>query len=173
MRVQIAPSKGAIFRGKVMPGHDRDAVWVVDSGGPKEACVTWVHIGATWRTRLNRPCSAAVQKRLNRSRCRFGVDSGGMGPRNHVLDGVLIVPCQGTIFRGKDMPGHTRRHSAVSCVKMGEKIEMPFGLWTRVGPKKHEVHTGGTWRIPLNRPCAAVMRPFRQISLTICLFRYR
>jgi len=36
---------------------DQDAVWVVDSGGPKEACVTWVHIGATWRIRLNRPCS--------------------------------------------------------------------------------------------------------------------
>jgi len=24
---------------------DRDAVWVVDSGGPKEACVTRGHIG--------------------------------------------------------------------------------------------------------------------------------
>jgi len=31
-------------------------------------------------------------------------------------------------------------------------------------------HTGATWRIPLHRPCAAVMRPFCQITLTSCLF---
>jgi len=55
MGVQIAPCEWTIFRGKDMPGHaprhcamscakngrtDRDAVWVVDSDGPKEACVT-------------------------------------------------------------------------------------------------------------------------------------
>jgi len=40
---------------------DRDAVWYVDSGGPKEACIRWVHIGATWRIRLNRPCAAAMR----------------------------------------------------------------------------------------------------------------
>ena len=33
----------------------RDAVWVLDSGGSKKACVTWGHIGATWRIRLNHP----------------------------------------------------------------------------------------------------------------------
>jgi len=54
---------------------------------------------------------------------------------------------------------------AVSCKKMVEPIEMPFGLWTRVVPRKHVVwcacgvHTGVTWRIPLNRPRAAAMRP--------------
>jgi len=41
----------------------RDAVWVMDSGGPKEACVTWGHIGAGWRIRLNRPCAAAMAMR--------------------------------------------------------------------------------------------------------------
>jgi len=40
---------------------DRDAVWVVDSGGPMEACITWGHIGATCRIRLNRPCAAAMR----------------------------------------------------------------------------------------------------------------
>jgi len=40
---------------------DRHAAWVVDSGVPKEACVTWGHIRATWRIRLNRPCAAAVR----------------------------------------------------------------------------------------------------------------
>ena len=34
----------------------RDAVWVVDCGGPTEVRVTWgVHIGETWQIRLNRP----------------------------------------------------------------------------------------------------------------------
>ena len=31
------------------------------------------------------------------------------------------------------------------------------------------VHTGATWRIRLNRPCAAAMRSFCQITLTTCL----
>jgi len=53
----------------------------------------------------------------------------------HVLVGVQIVPRKVAIFRGKDMPGHARLHSAVSCTKMAEPIEMPFGLWTRVGPR--------------------------------------
>jgi len=35
---------------------DRHAVQVVDSGGPKEACIT-----ATWRIRLNHPCVAAMR----------------------------------------------------------------------------------------------------------------
>jgi len=50
---------------------DRFAVWVVDSGGPKEAkvqqfnCIrqcalTGGHIGATWRIRLNRPSVEAM-----------------------------------------------------------------------------------------------------------------
>jgi len=36
------------------------------------------------------------------------------------------------------MSGHAR-HSAVS---LAEPIEMPFGLWTRVGRRKHELHGG-------------------------------
>jgi len=39
---------------------------------------------------------------------------------------------------------------------MVEPMEMPFGLWTPVGPGKHVlrgVHIGETWRIRLNRPC--------------------
>ena len=33
----------------------------------------------------------------------------------------------------KTCSGHTRRHCAVSCAKMDEQIEMPFGFWARVG----------------------------------------
>ena len=39
----------------------------------------------------------------------------------------------------------------------------PFGLWTRVSRRKHLLHgghIGATWRIQLNRPCAAAMRPY-------------
>jgi len=31
------------------------------------------------------------------------------------------------------MPDNT----AASCAKIAEPIEMPFGLWTRVGQRKH------------------------------------
>jgi len=50
----------------------------------------------------------------------------------------------------------------VSFAKTAEPIEMAFGIWTRVSLGKHVlggVHTGATWRIPLNRPCATAMRP--------------
>jgi len=60
-----------------------------------------------------------------------------VGSTKHVLD-VLDPPCQETIITGKDMPGHARRHYAVSCAKMAEPIDLPFGLWTRVGRKKHK-----------------------------------
>ena len=44
---------------------------------------------------------------------------------------------------------------------MAEPIEMPFGMWTWMGPRKHVlhgVHIGATWRIRLNRSRAAAMR---------------
>ena len=71
---------------------DRDAVWVIDSGGPKEECIRW-------------------------------------GPD---------LPSKEAIIRGKDMLGHTRRHSAVSCAKTAEPIDLPFGLWTQLGRRKHK-----------------------------------
>jgi len=36
-----------------------------------------------------------------------------------------------------------RRHPAVSCAKMAKPIEMPFGLWTQVGRRKHVLDGGG------------------------------
>jgi len=42
-----------------------------------------------------------------------------------------------------------------------------------VGPRVHllgGMHTGAIWRISLNRPRAAVMRPFCQINLTTCYY---
>ena len=38
------------------------------------------------------------------------------------------------------------RPSAVSCVNTAEPIEMPFGLWTPVGRRKHVLDGGAYWR---------------------------
>jgi len=58
--------------------------------------------------------------------------------------------------------GHARQHTAVSCAKMSEPIEMPLGL--EPGALKEHVTWGHnittTWRTQLNHPCAAAMRPF-------------
>ena len=53
--------------------------------------------------------------------------------------------------------------SALSCAKTAESIDVPFGMWTRVGARKHVLdglHIGANWRIRLNRLCAAAMRPY-------------
>ena len=56
-----------------------------------------------------------------------------MGPRNHVLDWGPNCPKHKGNFGGKDMPDDT----VVSCAKMVESIEMPFGVWTWVCPRNH------------------------------------
>jgi len=65
---------------------------------------------------------------------------------------------------GDKTRGHARRHSVINWAKKAEPIEVPFGLWTRVGRRKHVLHAlghiGTTWQIRLNRPCAAAMRPY-------------
>jgi len=78
----------------------------VDSGGLKEACVIWG--GAHWHNLANTTemsMLGAPAKRAEPIAKPFGVWTL-VDPRNCVLDGVLITPCQGAIFRGKDMPGH-------------------------------------------------------------------
>jgi len=47
--------------------------------------------------------------------------------------------------------------------KTAEPIEMSFGMWIRVGARKHVldgVRIGATWRIRLNHPYAAVIEPY-------------
>jgi len=63
-----------------------------------------------------------------------------VGPTKHVLHGVQIWdhPCERAIIRGKDIPGHAWRHSAMSCAEVAEAINLQFGLWTRVGWRKHK-----------------------------------
>ena len=33
----------------------------------------------------------------------------------------------------------------MSCAKTAEPTEMPFGIWTRVGPRKHVLGRGAHW----------------------------
>ena len=60
------------------------------------------------------------------------------------------------------MTGHARRHFAISCAKLAELIEMPFGCglgWAK--GRKHVLgHIDATWQIQLNRSSAAVMQPY-------------
>jgi len=53
---------------------------------------------------------------------------------------------------------------------------MLFGLWTWVGPRQHVlggVYTSTTWRIPLNRPCVAVMRRVVKLLWPLVVFMTR
>jgi len=34
----------------------------------------------------------------------------------------------------------------VSCAKTAKPIEMPFGIWTQVGPRKHVLDGDADWR---------------------------
>ena len=52
---------------------------------------------------------------------------------------------------------------SVGCAKIAEQIEMPFVMWTRLGPRNY-VLVGGVW-IPLGK------RPLRGISWPIVKYR--
>jgi len=59
---------------------------------------------------------STVQKLLNQSKCRFGC-----GPRKHKFSHIHQVA---------PMCPTTLRHSAVSCAKTPEPIDLPFALST-------------------------------------------
>jgi len=61
-----------------------------------------------------------------------------MGPRNHVLDGVQITPCEGQLFVGQGASScKVCGLLSLELCKNAELIEMSFGMWTHVGPRKH------------------------------------
>jgi len=109
---------------------DPDAVWVVDSGGSKEACIRW---GAHWRHLANmiKPsmCSCDVA---------FFSNYFGHLLRPHCstmyIDGPVVIDVWSSMV--------CRSVTLVSPAKMAAPITMPFGLRTRVGPRNH-VFDGG------------------------------
>ena len=64
------------------------------------------------------------------------MDSGGS--KKACIRRNLDPAWERAIIREKDMPMHNRRHSAVSCAKMAEPIDLSLGLWTWVGRRKHK-----------------------------------
>jgi len=87
-------------------------------------------------------------KRLNRSKCRLGCGLGwAQGTMYYTGSRSPSHPIQATIFSGKDMPGHALQHSAVSCAKMAEAIEIPF-VWVvrRLGWAEGSIRWGAHCR---------------------------
>ena len=96
-----------------------------------------LHAGAYWRHMANTIEQSTFGRRaetVEPTAMPFRVWTW-LGPRNHVLDGVQVAPCQGATFRGK---GHVRACPmtllpwAVQQWLNGSRF-----LWTRVGPRKH------------------------------------
>jgi len=62
-----------------------------------------------------------------------------------INDVVQIASSEGAIFMGKDMPGHARRHSAVSCAKWMNRLRCCLGCglgWS----KEACIRLGAHWR---------------------------
>jgi len=96
-----------------------------------------------------------MQKRLSRSTARYAVwdvDSGGPKEPDD------RCPKEGAIFQGQEADlGHARTCPVVDILKTAQKRAAPVLCRCRLGVLDG-VHTGATWRIRLNRPCAAAMR---------------
>jgi len=105
MRVWIAPSKSTTFREGNARAYmttlcrelckngltDRDGVWVVDSGEPKEACVIW---DTHWRHLANMiepSMFGGLAKTAEPMEMPYWMWTL-VGPRNHLLDGVPDSP---------------------------------------------------------------------------------
>jgi len=66
-----------------------------------------------------------------------------LGPGNHVLDGGPDPPMGRGNFWGKGASHcKVREYSTFICAKTAEPIEMPFGLWARMGRWNHVLDAG-------------------------------
>jgi len=65
------------------------------------------------------------------------------------------------VFKGADT-GHTRTYQAVDILKVTRQGAIPVRFGADWGVLDR-VHIGATWRIRLNRPCAAAMRPYAKL----------
>ena len=152
---------------------DRDAVWVVDSSGLKEPCITWRSWSAAWKWAiLGKGAShckvyglfaVSYTKTAETIEMPFGMLSR-VNPRNHVLDRVQVPHKNGQFWGG----GHAQtcqRTLCVSCAKTAEPIEMPFGLWIQVVPGKYVLHreyrlappSEYDWTVRVRRRCGHML----------------
>ena len=85
--------------------------------------------------------------------------------RNRVLDGGPDFRTGRSNFKGKrGRPVVKYSHTLPWAVQKRLnrwRCRLGFGLgWAQGSLRQLGVHTGATWRIPLNRPCAVAMRPY-------------
>ena len=122
-----------------------NANWVEDSGGQRSHVLDGVQIphakGQFWGGKgqpivMYRYSAMSCAKKVEQIKMLFGKLSG-MGPMKHVFEGGPDPPCRMTILRGRGA-AHciVVGPSAVSCAKTSEPIEMTFGVWSWVGPRK-------------------------------------
>jgi len=93
---------------------------------------------------------------------------------NHKLDGAN-TPWEGAILEERVAHCKLLGLSAVRCAATAKPIDLPFGLWTLVGRRKHKFnricqvvpmcphgrgHIGATLRMQLNHPRAPAMRSY-------------
>ena len=71
--------------------------------------------------------------------------------------------------QAEDMPGMSGGRYTLSDSSVGQKLYGVDADWDVLGG----IHIGATWRIRLNRPCAAAMRPYVKLFLTTCLISAR
>jgi len=100
---------------------------------------------------------------------------------NHVRQVAPIYTCSVLFARWRQCAW---QHSALSCAKMAESIDLLFGLWTQVGRRKHKFsgirqvcqcalmggHIGSTWRIRLNHPSTVVMWRYVKLLWPLVIF---
>ena len=145
-----------------------------------------------WASFRGRACSDmpddtltwTVQKWLNRLRCRLGHGLGSAQGSMYYTWPRSRMRLRTEEHAIKNMHGHARRHSAASCAKIAEPIDLPFLLWIRVGRRNHKFNrirqcavTGGnigkTWRIRLNRQSSAAMRPYVKLLWPLIIIMRR
>jgi len=96
------------------------------------------------------------------------------------------IPHKKGQFWGEGSPIVEYGDFAVSCAETAEMIDLPFGLWTRVGRRKHKFsrirqvaptcpHVTAHWRHLENRIEPSVCggdAVLQQISVTTCYYYY-
>ena len=160
---------------------DRDAVWNAESGGPRNHVLDGVQItngkghfeGKGMPDTPDDTLTWAVQKRLNRSRCRLGYGVRWPKETNIYWMGS-VSPCEREIFRGNYITGKPDNTLPwpVRCAKNGWTDRDAVWVVDFGGPKEACVH-GGTlapsgecdWTVCLRRRCCLMSNYFDHLSL--------
>ena len=91
-----------------------------------------------------------------------------VGPRNHVLDGVQITPCEGAILGD--------RTCRPTCHPSQRQMRSSAGALVELLPVRTSAFVAargdGGWQIRFNHPCVAAMRPFVKLLWPLVVFGF-